>query len=59
MIFQCIKLSAFAAQTLVEAKQLDMKKLDPHRTYISSEAKLLTLHYISRSEGIRGTQDDY
>lgn len=28
---QCVKLSAFAAQTLVDAKQLDMKTLDPHR----------------------------
>lgn len=31
---QCLKLSAFAAQTLADAKQLDLNHLDPHRNYI-------------------------
>lgn len=28
---QCVKLSAFAAQALADARQLDLKSLDPHR----------------------------
>jgi len=30
MISQCLKLSAFAAQTLIDAGELNLKDLDPH-----------------------------
>lgn len=29
---QCLKMSAYAAQVLVDAKLIDMKELDEHRT---------------------------
>lgn len=32
---QCLKLSAYAAQVLSDAKQLDIKELEEHSTFIS------------------------
>lgn len=52
---QCLRLSAFAAETLINANKVDLKELDIHSTafdYNDYESALTSISSAHRDEGI-------
>lgn len=56
---QCLRLSGFAAQVLMDAKKIDMDDLDPHRKFTWPVILQLMLKFLSRCDWVRHYETAY